>query len=86
MEPWIVAGILALALVAAAGLLRFEALRHRREREELERRLAVQARRQQQEFLDQFQARQQALFNGMIEGVLLLDHHGRVQMVNESLR
>jgi len=86
MEPWIVAAVLALALLAAAGMLRFQALRHRSEREELERHQAGQTRRQQQEFLDQFQARQQALFNGMVEGVLLLDPHGRVQMVNESLR
>ncbi len=30
-------------------------------------------------------AQQQALFNSMIEGVLLLDHDGRVQMFNQSL-
>jgi two-component system, OmpR family, phosphate regulon sensor histidine kinase PhoR len=44
------------------------------------------ARREQQAVYAQFEVRQQALFNGMIEGVLLLDQQGRVQMVNESLR
>jgi two-component system phosphate regulon sensor histidine kinase PhoR len=37
-------------------------------------------------FLAQFEARQQTLFNSMIEGILLLDQQGRVRMVNESLR
>jgi len=50
------------------------------------RRYTDDARREQQAAIAQFQVRQQALFNGMIEGVLLLDKNGRVQMVNESLR
>jgi two-component system, OmpR family, phosphate regulon sensor histidine kinase PhoR len=45
-----------------------------------------QARREQEQLHAQFQVRQQALFNGMIEGVLLLDEQGRVQMINDSLR
>ncbi len=57
-------------------------------------RLRVQSRReyteaalkQQREIFAQSQAQQQALFNSMIEGVLLLDQEGRVQLVNESLR
>ncbi len=57
-------------------------------------RLRIQARReytevalkQQREISAQFLAQQQALFNSMIEGVLLLDQEGRVQLVNESLR
>ncbi|HWD21254.1 MAG TPA: ATP-binding protein [Verrucomicrobiae bacterium] len=40
----------------------------------------------QRELHRQFQSQQQALFNSMIEGMLLLDDHGRVQLVNESLR
>jgi two-component system, OmpR family, phosphate regulon sensor histidine kinase PhoR len=85
MESWlIIAGCLTVAGLAAA--LRRQADRHRREREELERRHAAETQRQQQEFHDQSQVRQQALFNGMIEGVLLLDEQGRVQMINESLR
>lgn len=50
------------------------------------RRHAEDKRREQQATVAQFQVRQQALFNGMIEGVLLLNKQGRVQMVNESLR
>lgn len=41
---------------------------------------------QQRELHAQFQAQQQALFNSMIEGVLLVDQEHRVLMVNESLR
>ncbi len=42
--------------------------------------------RQREEIGGQFQARQQALFDSMIEGILLLDRSGRIQMFNESLR
>jgi two-component system phosphate regulon sensor histidine kinase PhoR len=75
----------ALAL-AAAGLLRWQAARHRRERgrAEQEHRQALEGQRA--EIHRQFQSRQQALFNSMSEGVLLLEHQGRVRMINESLR
>ena len=33
-----------------------------------------------------FKAQQAALFNSMIEGVLILDEHGKIQLINESLR
>jgi two-component system phosphate regulon sensor histidine kinase PhoR len=76
---------LGLALGAAALLL-WQAARHRREREGAalahERALAGQ----REEIQRQFQSRQQALFNSMSEGVLWLDSHGRVRMMNESLR
>jgi len=76
-----------LGLAAAAGALtRWQAARHRREvaLADLEHRRALQE--QQEEFHRQFQARQQALFNSMSEGVLLLDRQGRVRMINDSLR
>jgi two-component system, OmpR family, phosphate regulon sensor histidine kinase PhoR len=79
--------LLCLILAAAAGaLLRWQALRHRRERAraETERRRALDGQRE--EISRQFQARQQALFNSMSEGVLWLDCHGRVRLMNESLR
>jgi len=41
--------------------------------------------RQQQQAYEQAQAQQRALFDSMVEGVLLLDAHGRVQLVNQSL-
>ena len=40
---------------------------------------------QQQHALAQSQAQQQALFNSMVEGVLLLDAHERVRLVNQAL-
>ncbi len=40
---------------------------------------------QQQLALAQAQAQQQALFNSMVEGVLLLDGNGRVRLVNQAL-
>ncbi|MFM1767757.1 MAG: hypothetical protein RJA22_286 [Verrucomicrobiota bacterium] len=36
--------------------------------------------------LAQVRAQQQALFNSMVEGVLVLDNAGRIQLVNQSLR
>jgi two-component system phosphate regulon sensor histidine kinase PhoR len=72
------------ALVAA--LWRWQASRRRQWRASLQRRYNEQSRQEQEQLHAQFQVRQQALFNGMIEGVLLLDEHGRVQMINESLR
>ena len=44
------------------------------------------ALKHEREIVAQAEAQQQALFNSMIEGVLLLDKTGRVQLVNESLR
>jgi two-component system phosphate regulon sensor histidine kinase PhoR len=72
--------------VAAGVLLRWQALRHRREnaRARQEHRHALQ--QQREEIHRQFQSRQQTLFNSMSEGILLLDRNGRVRMMNESLR
>ena len=41
--------------------------------------------RQQQQAYEQAQVQQRALFDSMVEGVLLLDAKGRVQLVNQSL-
>ncbi len=81
---WSIAWLL--SALTAAVLLRRQAARHRSERErsaqEHERALA----RQREEIQRQFQSRQQTLFDSMSEGVLWLDSHGRVRMMNESLR
>jgi two-component system phosphate regulon sensor histidine kinase PhoR len=81
---WFIAWLL--SALTAAVLLRRQAARHRRERarsaQEHERALA----RQRDEIQRQFQSRQQTLFDSMSEGVLWLDSHGRVRMMNESLR
>ena len=42
-------------------------------------------RRQQEQATARLQAQQQALFNSMAEGVLVLDAAGRIQLVNQSL-
>jgi two-component system phosphate regulon sensor histidine kinase PhoR len=39
----------------------------------------------QHELEDQAKAERQTLFNSMMEGVILLDRHGRIQLVNQSL-
>jgi two-component system phosphate regulon sensor histidine kinase PhoR len=73
-------------LVAAGAVVRWQALRHRRAlagaQEEHQRAL----QEQRAEIHRQFHARQQTLFDSMSEGILLLDRHGRVSMINESLR
>jgi len=74
-------------LAAAAGaLLRWQALRHRRAAAHAQEKHLGALQEQREESHRQFQSRQQALFNSMSEGVLLLDRHGRVRMMNESLR
>ncbi|MDQ6631525.1 MAG: cell wall metabolism sensor histidine kinase WalK, partial [Verrucomicrobiota bacterium] len=59
-------------------------LRGQREKAKQEYKEAVF--QQQQEAFAQSQAQQQALFNSMIEGVLLLDRAGKIQLINQSLR
>jgi two-component system phosphate regulon sensor histidine kinase PhoR len=79
-----------LILAACAGVLCLEHWRlGRRHREELartRRELAEAAREQERQVEAQSKARQETLFNSMIEGVLLLDTDGRVEWVNQSLR
>jgi two-component system, OmpR family, phosphate regulon sensor histidine kinase PhoR len=83
MWPWL---ICAACLTLTLALWRWQTRRQRQWRASLERQHSEQAHREQQQLQAQFQIRQQALFNGMIEGVLLLDEQGRVQMINQSLR
>ncbi len=79
-----------LICAACAALLCFDHWRlQRRRREEMartRRELAEAAREQERQVEAQSQARQETLFNSMIEGVLLLDTDGRVEWVNNSLR
>lgn len=73
-------------LALAGAFFWWDNFRMRQWRADLHNRYAWQGRRRQQQIHAQFQIRQQALFNGMIEGVLLLDGDGCVQMINDSLR
>jgi two-component system phosphate regulon sensor histidine kinase PhoR len=85
--PW---SLLIPILAACAALLWFQRWRLRRRfREELaraRREFAETTLQQQREAEARSQARQQTLFNSMIEGVLWLDIEGRVQWANDSLR
>jgi len=57
----------------------------RRRLEEQQKSLAAQ-REQQGQATAQVQAQQQAVFNSMVEGVLVLDGADRIQLVNQSLQ
>ncbi|HUD47273.1 MAG TPA: ATP-binding protein [Candidatus Baltobacteraceae bacterium] len=83
---WWIAFVVAAALAAAAVMARRQWMRHQRELDQSALAHTEALARQRAELVGQFQARQQALFNSMIEGILLLDRSGRIQMINESLR
>lgn len=82
---WVAACILLL------GLSAFLFWRGRRQAEVLERSLRsverelAAEREKQAHLLAQTQAHQLAIFNSMVEGILILDERGRVQLVNRSL-
>jgi two-component system, OmpR family, phosphate regulon sensor histidine kinase PhoR len=58
----------------------------RRQRTLAQQEFARRALTQQQQAYAHAQAQQQALINSMVEGVLLLDPEGRIQMANDSFR
>ncbi|HMJ67019.1 MAG TPA: PAS domain-containing protein, partial [Candidatus Binatia bacterium] len=51
-----------------------------------QQRVLENLREQHEQLTLQKQAEQQALFNSMAEGVLVLDANGRIQLVNQSLQ
>ncbi|MDB6109523.1 MAG: sensor signal transduction histidine kinase [Pedosphaera sp.] len=76
-------------VVAAAVALHFWWRRHYellRQQSLKEQQFLAEFRRQCDQDAGQQQAEQQALFNSMAEGVLVLDQSGRVQLVNRSLQ
>jgi two-component system phosphate regulon sensor histidine kinase PhoR len=81
--------LLAIAIAVAATALHFwwrsRYSRLMEERERDQKSLATAQQRHYQE-ATQSEAEQQALFNSMAEGVLVLDQAGRVQLVNRSLQ
>ena len=57
----------------------------RREREKVRRACAGEAAQREHTLAAETQARQQALFNSMVEGVLVLARDGRVEIANRSM-
>jgi len=76
------AAIVAALAVHACWRRRYEALKAQLDyQEELNTRKA-----EHEKLAAQVQAQQEAVFNSMVEGVLVLDGAGRIQLVNESLK
>ncbi|MBI2928704.1 MAG: PAS domain-containing protein [Verrucomicrobia bacterium] len=59
--------------------------RRRRERARAEQEYTAALLREQKRAFAQAQTQRQALFDSMVEGVLLLDREGRIQLANQSL-
>ncbi len=80
--------VLIFAALIALVLLDFwwHSRRLRAQREQAKADFTAQALREHEQLVAETRAQQQALFNSMVEGVLLLDADGRVQLVNDSLR
>jgi two-component system phosphate regulon sensor histidine kinase PhoR len=78
-------GLLLAAAVALHVWWRRNFLALRRRLEAQQDALAAQ-KEQQDQVVTQIQAQQQAVFNSMVEGVLVLDAAGRVQWINQSLQ
>jgi len=80
----LLAGILAIALVVVAVLYQVKLHAAQKLLTEL-RGDRDTAARHQRDLEDQAKAERQTLFNSMVEGVVLLDRLGRIQLVNQSL-
>jgi two-component system phosphate regulon sensor histidine kinase PhoR len=83
MWPYL-SGLLLAVVVALHLWWRRSFLALQRKFEEQRQSLAKQQERQ--DAAAQIQAQQQAVFNSMVEGVLVLDEAGRVQLINQSLQ
>jgi two-component system phosphate regulon sensor histidine kinase PhoR len=83
---WCVALVLAAAITLTVALSRRQTARHLAELAEARRAHEEALASERRDISRQFQERQQAFFNSMIEGILLLDRSGRIQMTNDSLQ
>src|SRR5437660_1289912 len=86
MTAWCL--IVAVLLAALVALQWFWQRRFAQARQELLRQeqfLAAQ-QQQRQKTLAEKQAQQEALFNSMAEGVLVLNAAGRIELINQSLQ
>ena len=84
MWPFLI-GLILTAAVAMGVLWRRSVAALRRQVEEHQRDASARLI-QHEQISTQIEAQQQAVFNSMVEGVLVLDRHGRIQLVNQSLR
>jgi two-component system phosphate regulon sensor histidine kinase PhoR len=75
------------ALLAAAVVHGWWRRRYERIESQLDQQRELNTRKAEHERIAaQIQAQQDAVFNSMVEGVLVLDGSGRIQLVNESLK
>ena len=84
MWPFLIGLILAAAV--AMGVLWRRSVAALRRQVEAHQRDASARLIQHEQISTQIEAQQQAVFNSMVEGVLVLDGRGRLQLVNQSLR
>jgi two-component system phosphate regulon sensor histidine kinase PhoR len=75
-----------LAIAVGAGLLLWWRYTQAAVQLQKQQRVLENLRGQHEQLTLQKQAEQQALFNSMAEGVLVLDANGRIQLVNQSLQ
>jgi len=75
-----------LAIAVGAGLLLWWRYTRAAVQLQKQQRVLENLRGQHEQLTLQKQAEQQALFNSMAEGVLVLDANGRIQLVNQSLQ
>src|SRR3954471_6448676 len=83
MWPALIFGLLVVAVLADSLWREYRLRRQRLQaKEEFTTRLLAQ---QREDFI-RAQAQQRALFDSMADGVVLLDHEGKIQLVNNALR
>lgn len=85
MDLWPVIVFAALACLVVLHTVYRESA-HRRERLQAQHDFNSASLRQIEEANQLFKAQQAALFNSMVEGVLILDENGKIQLINESLK
>src|SRR5207237_4937798 len=77
------------ALLAALGSLHFWWQRrsaHFKEELATQKQMLLSRQKEHSQAVAEKQAQQEALFNSMAEGVLVLDRFGRIELVNQSLQ
>ena len=84
-QPWLLICLLALTLLALVGLFLSRKVRRLSEALDHEKGRVQSAELKHRQALDEAQSRQEALFDSMVEGVLLLDSSGRIVLANHAI-